>query len=87
MARRKNRKKAQNISVSEQTITDHFSSLDRRLRGLEDDAAELRGLLKAVVTGIERLNTRMPTDYEDPIFDTESEDDGFLAPPVGEFLH
>ena len=68
-------------------VVNRFSMLDQRLRGLEDDAAELRGLLKAVVSGIERLNTRMPTDYDDPIFDTEDQDDGFLTPPPGQFLH
>jgi len=68
-------------------VISRFSSLDQRLRGLEDDAAELRGLLKAVVSGIERLNSRMPADYEDPIFDTEDQDDGFLTPPPGQFLH
>ena len=68
-------------------VVNRFSSLDQRLRGLEDDAAELRGLLKAVVAGIERLNSRMPTDYDDPIFDTEDQDDGFLTPPPGQFLH
>ena len=75
------------ITQLTELVVSRFSSLDQRLRGLEDDAAELRGLLKAVVTGIERLNSRMPTDYDDPIFDTEDQDDGFLTPPPGQFLH
>ncbi len=68
-------------------VVNRFSMLDQRLRGLEDDASELRGLLKAVVTGIERLNSRMPNDYDDPIYDTEDAEDGFLTPPPGQFLH
>ncbi|MEI6560322.1 MAG: hypothetical protein WCO00_18135 [Rhodospirillaceae bacterium] len=68
-------------------VINRFSTLDQRLRGLEDDAAELRGLLKAVVTGIERLNARVTSEYEDQIFDTEDQDDGFLTPPPGQFLH
>ena len=75
------------ITQLTELVINRFSTLDQRLRGLEDDAAELRGLLKAVVTGIERLNSRMPTDYDDPIFDTEDQDDGFLTPPPGQFLH
>ena len=75
------------ITQLTELVVSRFSSLDQRLRGLEDDAAELRGLLKAVVTGIERLNSRMPTDYDDPIYDTEDQDDGFLTPPPGQFLH
>ena len=75
------------ITQLTELVVSRFSSLDQRLRGLEDDSAELRGLLKAVVTGIERLNSRMPTDYDDPIFDTEDQDDGFLTPPPGQFLH
>ena len=75
------------ITQLTELVVNRFSTLDQRLRGLEDDAAELRGLLKAVVTGIERLNSRMPTDYDDPIFDTEDQDDGFLTPPPGQFLH
>ena len=78
---------ANQITQLTELVVNRFSSLDQRLRGLEDDAAELRGLLKAVVTGIERLNSRMPTDYDDPIFDTEDQDDGFLTPPPGQFLH
>ncbi len=75
------------ITQLTELVVNRFSTLDQRLRGLEDDAAELRGLLKAVVTGIERLNSRMPTEYDDPIFDTEDQDDGFLTPPPGQFLH
>lgn len=75
------------ITQLTELVVNRFSTLDQRLRALEDDAAELRGLLKAVVTGIERLNSRMPTDYDDPIFDTEDQDDGFLTPPPGQFLH
>ncbi len=68
-------------------VVNRFSMLDQRLRGLEDDTSELRGLLKAVVTGIERLNAQTTTDYDDPIYDTEDPDDGFLTPPPGQFLH
>ena len=75
------------IAQLTELVVNRFSSLDQRLRGLEDDAAELRGLLKAVVHGIERLSARMPTEYDEPMFDTEDTDDGFLTPPPGQFLH
>ncbi len=76
----------QMTQLTELVVT-RFSMLDQRLRGLEDDAVELRGLLKAVVSGIERLNSRMPLEYDDPVFDTEDQDDGFLTPPPGQFRH
>ena len=68
-------------------VTTGLHNLDQRLRGLEDDAAELRGLLKAVATGIERINTRLPADYNDPVFEVDDLDDESLTPPPGQLIH
>lgn len=67
-----------------------LSAMNQRVQGLESDAAEIRGLLRAIVGGIERLQARLPTQSEDaiePMFDGEDPDDGFLTPPPGQFLH
>ena len=68
-------------------VVDRFSALDQRIQSMESEAAEIRGLLRAIVSGIERLHARMPGDYADVIFDGEDTDDGFLTPPPGQFLH
>lgn len=69
-------------------VTNGLSTMTQRVEGLESDAAEIRGLLRAIVGGIERLQARLPaTDYAEPMFDGEDPDDGFLTPPPGQFLH
>jgi hypothetical protein len=68
-------------------VTSRFSTLDRRLQELEADTAEIRHLLRAIVSSMERLNSRLPYDRETALFEGEEVDDGFLAPPAGHFLH
>jgi len=68
-------------------VVDRFSALDQRIQTMESEAAEIRGLLRAIVSGIERLHARMPGDYVEAAFDGEDVDDGFLTPPPGQFLH
>ncbi|MEI8393988.1 MAG: hypothetical protein WCF85_04575 [Rhodospirillaceae bacterium] len=68
-------------------VVARFAALDQRLNGLEGEAAEIRTLLRAIVSGIERLHARLPADYGEAMYDPEECDDGFLSPAPGQFLH
>jgi hypothetical protein len=69
-------------------VANRVSALDQRVQQLEGDNAEIRGLLRAIVVGIERMHAQMPFfAYGDGGYDGEDTDDGFLSPPPGQFLH
>ena len=55
-------------------VSSRFLALDRWVQELEADAAEIRHLLRTLISNLERTNAQ---DLED----------GFLAPPPGHFLH
>jgi hypothetical protein len=69
-----NRQVLASIDQLTELVSSRCSALDRRLRELEADTAEIRHLLRTIVSSIERINAQ---DLED----------GFLAPPPGHFLH
>ena len=70
-------KLSKKIDKLTELVTTQHSFQKSRLLWLMDDGAEFRGLLKAIISGIERIISLLPDEEEDQT-NTESPDETLL---------
>ena len=69
-------------------VANSFAAHEHRFEGLEKDVAVIKELLQDIKAGIDPWQVDPPTDREGIFFiSDDEEEDSFLRPPLGSFLH